>query len=74
MLDRADQVLDALQEVHTGLLSGTLSVSQLNDVSRRVSERREKVNDPRLAGILDEVELRAKVELAKMELARQKKP
>jgi hypothetical protein len=73
MQDRAERVLEALDGVHRGLLSGSLSTADLNAVKAGVSERREKINDPRLLGILDEVDLRAQVELAKLELARDKK-
>lgn len=73
MVDRADKVLDALGDVHRGLVAGTLSVADMKGISARIAERRERVTDPVLAGLLDEVELRAAVELAKLELAAQKK-
>jgi len=73
MVERADKVLDSLSVIHKGLVNDTLSVADMRDVSRAVAERREKVTDPVLAGLLDEVELRAAVELAKLELAAEKK-
>lgn len=73
MMERADKVLDALSDVHRGLVTNTLSVADMKDVSRAVAAGREKVSDPVLAGLLDEVELRAAVELAKLELAAEKK-
>jgi hypothetical protein len=73
MLERADKVLDALDGVREGLLGGTLSAGHLSDVSRAVGENREKITDPRLLEIMDEVDLRAQVEMAKMEMAKNKK-
>ncbi len=72
MRERAGRVLDALDDVHKGLLSGGLTLAQMENVTRSVAARREKINDPRLVEILDEVELRAQVELAKMEMAKEK--
>lgn len=72
MMERAHKVLDALGQVHKGLVQGNLSPADMNDVSRAVREGRESVDDPRLTEILNEVDLRAQVELAKMELAREK--
>ena len=72
MMARAGHVLDALERVHQGLLAGQLSVGDAEDVSRAVAAQREKISDPALAGLLDEVDLRAQVELAKMDMARDK--
>jgi hypothetical protein len=72
MKERAEGVLTALDSVRSGLLNGKLSTLEMQAVSRAIAERREKVNDPKLTEILDEVELRAQVELAKMEIAKQK--
>lgn len=73
MKDRAGRVLDALSQIHRGMVGGGIAAGDMEAVSRAVSEQREKVADPVLAGLLDEVELRAQVELAKLELARDKK-
>ncbi|MBU6234476.1 MAG: flagellar assembly protein FliX [Alphaproteobacteria bacterium] len=72
MTERASHVLDALAGVHKGLVSGKLSTTELENVSRAMAERREKIHDPQLAEVLDHVELRAQVELAKMEMAKEK--
>lgn len=72
MQERAERVLDSLDGVRKGLLDGTLNTRDLERVSQSVTEKRESINDPVLAGILDEVDLRAKVELAKMEMAKEK--
>jgi hypothetical protein len=62
---RGEQILDLLDRVRLGLLSGTLSQAQLAQLAQTIRARREEIDDPRLAEILDEIELRAAVELAK---------
>ncbi|MCB1538892.1 MAG: flagellar assembly protein FliX [Rhodospirillales bacterium] len=70
MTARAGKVLDALEGVHRGLLSGQITAETLERVSASVAERREKIEDPALSDLLDQVDLRAQVEMAKMEMAR----
>ncbi len=72
MRERADKLLGTLDGVQKGLVTGQLSTGQMDDVKRALAERRERIVDPKLTEILDEVELRAHVELAKMELAKEK--
>lgn len=72
MMARAEDVLDALGGVHRGLVDGRLDTSHMEGVRRAVATQREKVADPVLSGLLDEVELRAQVELAKLEMAQGK--
>lgn len=63
---RAEEMLDKLEEIQHGLLSGTLSSQKLMDLAKVVQARRAEVDDPDLAEILDEIDLRAQVELAKL--------
>ena len=65
----AEDLLDELDEVRHGLLVGALSRAQLTRLKALVTARRATVSDPRLAEILDEIELRAAVELAKYEVS-----
>jgi hypothetical protein len=62
---RASQLLEQLDELRIGLLSGSLSKDQLIRLSNMVQHERAQVDDPRLAAILDDIDLRARVELAK---------
>jgi hypothetical protein len=62
---RASDILDRLDELRHGLLMGTLSRRDIEKLARLVRLRREQVSDPRLTEILDQIELRAEVELAK---------
>jgi len=62
---RAEDMLDILDEIHLALLDGSLSTGKLINLSQIASSRRQEVDDPHLAEILDEIDLRAQVELAK---------
>jgi Class II flagellar assembly regulator len=64
-----EQLLDLLDNVRDGLLSGGIPRTTLNRLASAVSRRHENFADPKLQGVLDEIELRAKVELAKLEQA-----
>ncbi|MHA1567646.1 MAG: flagellar assembly protein FliX [Alphaproteobacteria bacterium] len=63
---RAVDILDRLEDVRVGLLLGRFSQSRLEALVSRLEEQRSGEVDPTLAGLLDEIELRAKVELAKL--------
>lgn len=69
MRARADTILNELDRIKTGLLTGTLTVGHVIDIADVVAAHREKIMDPRLTAILDEVDLRAQIELAKMRVA-----
>ena len=71
-LARGQQLLEVLDELHDGLLSGTLPRATLQRLARAVSIRSDHFSDPQLQPVLDEIELRAQVELAKLEMAEQK--
>lgn len=63
---RAEEMLDKLEEIQHGLLAGTLPVQKLMDLTKVIQSRRVHVDDPQLAEILDHIDLRAQVELAKL--------
>ena len=66
---RASRILDALDELKLELLAGGLTPMVIEALSRAVRDQRALTDDPRLEGVLDEVETRAAVELAKLEVA-----
>ncbi|CAN7243065.1 flagellar assembly protein FliX [Phenylobacterium sp. LjRoot225] len=66
---RASRILDVLDEVKLALLDGQLSAGQLDRLRRAVRAERDLTEDPMLEGLLDEIELRAAVEVAKLEQA-----
>ena len=66
LLRHGEDILDRLEEVRHGLLLGMIPKERLLDLARMVRARRDSIGDPRLAALLDEIELRAEVELAKL--------
>jgi Class II flagellar assembly regulator len=64
---RGRQILDVLDAVKLGVLDGTLNPAMLENLGIAVASAREATDDPALEGILDEIELRAQVELAKLQ-------
>ncbi|MDD3029637.1 MAG: flagellar assembly protein FliX [Alphaproteobacteria bacterium] len=62
---RAEDILDRLDDLRLDLLDGGVSRDKLLQLAHVVQTRRAQVQDPRLAEILDEIDLRAQVELAK---------
>jgi hypothetical protein len=62
---RANDILDRLDELRLDLLAGGISKEKLMQLGRIVAARRATVTDPTLVSILDEIDLRAQVELAK---------
>lgn len=64
---RAEKMLEGLDELRHGLLLGTIPEKKLRALRDLCREDRSKVDDPRLQAVLDEVDLRAAVELAKYE-------
>ena len=64
---RADKILGALEGLKLDLLEGTLNPAVLESLTRAVREQRSMTDDPNLEELLDQVETRAVVELAKLE-------
>ncbi|MCB1556215.1 MAG: flagellar assembly protein FliX [Alphaproteobacteria bacterium] len=69
MQARADNLLDRLESMRHALLSGNLTVGHLIDIADVVASHREKISDPHLTAVLDEIDLRAQIELAKLRRA-----
>lgn len=65
-VQRGSTLLDRLDDLRLALLAGSLSPGQLAELQRAVTSERGLVSDPRLLAVLDEIDLRAKVELAKL--------
>jgi hypothetical protein len=64
--DRGIKMLDFLEEIRIGLLMGAIPRDRLEQLAQMVRAKREQIDDPNLTAILDEIELRAAVELAKL--------
>jgi hypothetical protein len=69
MRRRADTLLKELDKIRVGLLTGSLTVGHMVDIADVVVSHREKITDPALTAIIDEIDLRAQVELAKMRVS-----
>lgn len=73
MRQRADDILDELDGLRVSMLGGNLTLGHMIDVADVVASHREKISDPALTALMDEIDLRAQVELAKMRVALDKK-
>ena len=66
-IKRGYSILDHLDDIRLGLLIGSISSKRLVDLGQEIKQARDTVIDPQLSAILDDIELRAAVELAKLE-------
>jgi len=62
---RGRSMLDILDEVKADLLAGQVGESRLNSLLALVQQAKERV-DPQLDALVEDIELRARVELAKL--------
>lgn len=69
MKERGDKILRQLDHLRLGILTGNLTLGQVVDIADVVASNREKVKDPKMTAILDEIDLRAQIEIAKMRKA-----
>lgn len=66
-LARGHKLLDRLDDLRLGLLLGHIARDKLAELARLAREGSQEVDDPTLREILSEIELRAEVELAKLQ-------
>jgi hypothetical protein len=64
---RGHDLLDGLDILKASLLAGRVPLVQLERLKAMLSSRRESTDDPRLDEVLAHIELRAAVELAKLQ-------
>jgi len=62
-----NDTLDRLERIRLDLLAGAIPRDRLIELARMVSERREYAADRQLNDLLDEIDLRVRVEIAKYE-------
>ncbi len=62
---RGADLIESLEQIRLGLLTGAIERGELERLSAVLAERREAVEEPALARLLADIELRAAVELAK---------
>jgi hypothetical protein len=66
-VQRGSSMLDRLDDIRVALLTGALSRGRLESLRRMAQDRGDILNDPQLQSVLDEIELRVAVELAKLD-------
>jgi hypothetical protein len=64
---RGHDLLDGLDRLKAALLGGRVAPQDLRAIAGRLAERSASSGDPRLDALMGEIELRAAVELAKLE-------
>ena len=65
-VEYGNDLLDKLEELRHGLLLGHIPKEKLISMAQMVRSRRENIADPHLSELLNEIELRVEVELAKL--------
>jgi hypothetical protein len=63
---RGVDILDKLDEIRRDILTGGVPRARLENLAQMLRQRRAHVSDPHLIEIIDEIELRAAVEIAKL--------
>lgn len=71
MVKRGEALLKQLDAIRVGLLSGTVTLAMLSSLDALLRQAKEEVGDPRLQEILLEIEMRAEIERAKLEMAKE---
>ncbi len=59
-------LLDQLEEVRCDLLLGEIDIDKLGSIAQKIRSNRRQLDDDKLNEIIDEIELRAEVEIAKL--------
>jgi len=70
MKERAEDILSKLDDLKVAIVSGNVTIGHMVSIADVAASHRDKITDPELTAILDEIDLRAHVELAKLEVAR----
>ena len=66
LIKKGSTLLDNLEEIRDGLLRGEISKDRLIEISRLVKQKDVSSADEKLQEIMQEIELRVEVELAKL--------
>ncbi len=68
-LKHGKSMLDVLERLRQQLLMGEIPSHMLADLSLTLEEQKQTLSDPYLMGLIEDIELRVAVELAKLEMA-----
>ncbi len=69
LIKQGKTMLDALERLRQQLLIGEIPMQMLPELATSLAAQKETVLDPHLLGIIEDIELRVAVELAKLEMA-----
>jgi hypothetical protein len=69
LVQQGKNMLDILENLRRQLLVGSIPAHTLVEMERQLSVHRQEVTDPKLTEVMDDIELRLAVELAKLENA-----
>jgi len=61
-----EDLLMRLDELRVSILAGAVPKERLTQLAHRLRQKRQQCDDPKLNEIIDEIELRAEVEIAKL--------
>ena len=64
--DHGEDLLDRLDALRRWIVGGAVPKEKLAELARQARAQRRRTDDPRLEAIIDEIELRAEVEIAKL--------
>ncbi len=64
--DYGNDMLDRLEELRIGILNGVFSKERLADLAQNLRKKRQNSDDVQLNEVIEEIELRAEVEIAKL--------
>jgi hypothetical protein len=73
LMQQGSNMIEVLERLRGQLLAGTIPAHMMQDLSRQLSVEKQFVADPALNDLIEEIELRLAVELAKLEVAIQNK-
>ena len=69
LLQQGRNIVDVLENLRHQLLIGAVPMHTLRDLARNLAIQKQQVTDPKLMELMADIELRAAVELAKLEMA-----
>jgi hypothetical protein len=69
LVKRGSGMLDSLENLRQQLLIGAIPADMLSELAAQLEQEKQQVDDPNLIMLLEDIELRVAVELAKLEVA-----
>ncbi len=69
LVQQGKNMLDVLENLRRHLLAGAIPAHMLHDLERQLATQKQTVIDPALMEIIDDIEIRLAVELAKLQNA-----